>query len=243
MTMDGDRWLSATAAERRARTAYRYRTDAEALRDAWRAGAAEQGWEPRDWWAPGVDAVARALVAGRAATPAFARLGRERAQAGYGVREVLADVHTLYQPLTPNGPPAQTVRALLQGWASVRLAPVRVILCTSYATADYLRDRLFDLYPQTLPHGLAVIAVDAPGAGSEWEALTLLLEAGARTPTVFAAEAPITRTSPHRVLALVRTSARGPLRRAGLRNARLIPLPHDLPTAANLIAQVGEDQD
>src|SRR3990170_418655 len=114
MAMDGDRWLSAKAAERRARTIYRYRTDAEALRDAWRAGAGERGWAPEDWWVPGVDAVTRALVEGRAAPPAYARLGRERAEAGYGIRDTVADVRTLHERMASAGPPAPAVRALVQ---------------------------------------------------------------------------------------------------------------------------------
>ncbi|MFC0529142.1 hypothetical protein [Phytohabitans kaempferiae] len=242
MAMDGDRWLSAKAAERRARTIYRYRTDAEALRDAWRAGAVERGWAPEDWWVPGVDAVARALVDGRAGGPAYARLGRERAEAGIGIRAALDDVLLLHERMGSAGPPPQVVCALVQAWAAVVLAPVRVLLCADLPTAEHLRARFAELYRDALPEGLALLVVEARAASSEWEAVTLLLEAGARTPSVFAAEAPMARMSPERVVALVRDDA-GPVIREALHGARIVPLPRDLSRAAALVARVGRDQD
>jgi hypothetical protein len=241
MAMDGDRWLSAKAAERRARTIYRYRTDAEALRDAWRSGAAEVGWAPEDWWVPGVEAITRALVEGRSAIPAYAQLGRERAEAGYGVRVVLDDVRTLHRRMASHGPPPQAARALVQAWAAVTLAPVRVTVCAGFASAEHLRAGLAELYRDALPAGLAVLAVEVPEADSGWEAVALLLEAGTRTPSVFAAEAPMARTSPERVVALVRDDAGGAIR-SMIEHARIVALPRDLPAAANLVARVGEGQ-
>jgi hypothetical protein len=242
MAMDGDRWLSAKAAERRARTIYRYRTDAEALRDAWRSGAADEGWAPEDWWVPGVEAVTRALVEGRLATPAYAQLGRERAEAGYGVRAAIADVRTLHDRIASSGPPPPAVRALVQAWAAVTLAPVRVMLCEGFATAEHLRARFAEMYRDAVPTGLAVLAVEVAEAGTGWEAVTLLLEAGARTPSVFAAEAPMARTSPERVVALVRDDAAATIR-SMIKHVRIVALPGDLPAAANLVARVGEGQD
>jgi hypothetical protein len=241
--MDGDRWLSAKAAERRARTIYRYRTDAEALRHAWRLGAADEGWAPEEWWVPAVDAVTRALVEGRAPGPAYARLGRERAEAGYGIRATLDDLRTLHAQIGSAGPPPQAVRALVQAWAAVTLAPVRVMLCEGIPTAEHLRARFAELYRDALPAGLAVVAVEArnPDAGGEWEAVTLLLEAGAGTPSVFAAEAPIARTSPDRVIALVRNDAAATIRSL-IHDARIVALPTELWAAANLVARVGEGQ-
>jgi len=241
MAMDGDRWLSAKAADRRARTTYRYRTDAEALREAWRAGAVSEGWELEDWWVPGVDAVTRALVGGRAAMPAYAQLGRERAEAGHGVRTVLADVRALHAPMASDGPPPPAVRALVLAWASVALAPVRVILCEGIATAEHLRASFAELYRDVVPDGLAVLAVEVPEAGTGWEALTLLLEAATRTPAVLAAEAPMARTSPERVVALVRDDA-APAIRSMIDHVRIEALPGDPPAAANLIVRVGEGQ-
>lgn len=242
MAMDGDRWLSAKAAERRARTIYRYRTDGEALRDAWRAAARERGWEPVDWWVPGVDAVTRALVAGRAAPPAYAQLGRERAEAGFGIRETIADVRTLHDQLPSGGPPEPAISALVQAWAGVRLAPVRVRLCADYATGEHLRNGFAELYRHAVPDGLAVLAVEVPGAVSGWEAVTALLEAGVRTPSLFAAEAPMARTSPERVVALVRNDAAG-IVRTMIDHVRIATLPGDPPAAADLIVRVGEGQD
>lgn len=242
MAMDGDRWLSAKAAERRARTIYRYRTDAEALRDAWRSGATDAGWAPADWWVPGVEAITRALVEGRSAVPAYARLGRERAEAGYGVWAVLDDVRTLHGAMASHGPPPQAVRALVQAWAAVTLAPVRVTVCAGFATAEHLRAGLAELYPDALPPGLAVLAVEVPAAASGWEALALLLEAGARSPSIFAAEAPMARTSPERVVALVRDGAAAAIR-SMIEHVRIVALPSDLPAAANVVVRVAEGQD
>jgi len=241
MAMDGDRWLSPRAAVWWARTIYRHRTDADALRDAWRTGAAEQGWAPEDWWVPGVDAVTRALVEGRAAAPAYAQLGRERAETGYGIRETMADLRTLHERIASDGPPAPAVRALVQAWADVTLAPVRVMLCSNFATPEQLRIGFTHLYRDALPDGLAVLVLKAPPpvAGGDWEAVTLLLEAGARTPSLFAPDAPIARTSPERVVALVRDGVSTSLRRAGLKQVQIVPLPRDISAAAVLVARAG----
>lgn len=116
MAMDGDRWLSAKAAERRARTTYRYRTDAAALRDAWRTAARQSGWTEEDWWIPAVDTLTRAIVQGRAIEPACAQLGRERAEAGLGIRETLDDLYTVYGQLPAGAPPPHAVWALVEAW-------------------------------------------------------------------------------------------------------------------------------
>ncbi|MGN9914483.1 hypothetical protein ACTMTJ_43825 [Phytohabitans sp. LJ34] len=246
MAMAGDRWLSAKAAERRARTNIRYQTGAKALRSAWRSGATENGWALEDWWVPGVDALTRALIEGRAATSAYAQLGRERAESGHGIRATLADVFTLHQQMASSDrPPAPAIRALAQAWAAATLAPVRVMLCADFASPAQLRAGFIGLFRDALPDGLAVLVVEAPqpATNSEWETVTLLLEASARTPSVFAAEAPMARTSPQRAVALVRYEAGPTLRRAGLKSIQLVPLPRDLSAAGALVAQAGKDQD
>ena len=245
MAMAGDRWLSAKAAERRAQTNNRYQTGTRALRNAWRSGAIENGWAPEDWWVPGVDALTRALIEGRAAASAYAQLGRERAESGHGIRATLADVLTLHQQMASRRPPAPAIRALAQAWAAATLAPVRVMLCADFASPAQLRAGFVGLFRDTLPDGLAVLVVEAPQTptNSEWEAVTLLLEAGARTPSVFAAQAPMARTSPQRAVALVRYEAGPTLRRAGLKSIRIVPLPRDVSEAGVLVAQAGKDQD
>ncbi|MCW6010977.1 hypothetical protein K1W54_41485 [Micromonospora sp. CPCC 205371] len=119
MGMDGDRWLSAKAAERRARTSYRYRTDAVTLREAWHAEVQEIGYaSPGDWWTPAVDALTRAIVQGRAPEPPAAQLGRERAAAGWTVEQALADLRVLYRLLPSGTPPPDVATALVEAAGS-----------------------------------------------------------------------------------------------------------------------------
>lgn len=119
MGMDGDRWLPAKAAERRARTSYRYRTDAVTLREAWRAAVLQIGYASADdWWTPAVDALTRAIVQGRAPGPAATQLGRERAAAGWTVEQAVGDLHLLYRFLPGGAPPPDVVTALVEGAGS-----------------------------------------------------------------------------------------------------------------------------
>jgi hypothetical protein len=119
MGMDGDRWLPAKAAERRARTSYRYRTDAVTLREAWRAGVEGIGYPaPGDWWTPAVDALTRAIVQGRAPEPPAAQLGRERAAAGWTVEQAVDDLRVLYRLLPAGTPPPDVVTALVEAAGS-----------------------------------------------------------------------------------------------------------------------------
>lgn len=242
MTMDGDRWMSAKAAERRARTTYRYRTDAGALREAWRDEAARHGWAPADWWTPGVDSVTRALVEGRAIEPSCAQLGHERAEARYGIRTALDDLDSLYQQLSA-GPPAYAVQALAEAWAAVALAPVRVTFCPDFATPAHLRTRAAELYRQRPPTDLAVLVVDLPEpeGGSGWEAVALLLETGARVPSAFPQDTRVARLSPGRLVTLVRQEAAGALRAALADVVLVSDLPADLPAASRMAERIAAD--
>jgi hypothetical protein len=241
--MDGDRWMSAKAAERRARTTYRYRTDAGALREAWRNEAAREGWAPADWWTPGVDSVTRALVEGRAIEPSCVQLGRERAEARYGIRTALDDLDSLYHLLASGGPPPYGVQALAEGWAAVALAPVRVTFCPDFATPAHLRTRAAELYRQRPPTGLAVLVVDLPepAGDSGWEAVALLLETGARVPSAFPPDARVARLSPGRLVTLVRQEAAEALREAMEDVVLVSDLPADLPAASRMAERIAAD--
>ncbi|WP_173076445.1 hypothetical protein [Phytohabitans rumicis] len=224
--MDDERWLTAKAAERRARTTYRYRTDAAALRDAWRAATGERGWAPDEWWTPAVDAVTRSLTEGRAAGPAYAQLGRERAESGHGIRAALDDLAALHD----GDPPSPAVRAVVEAWAGVALAPARVRFCPDPPTPAHLRARVAELYSH--PHdGLALLVVHHHG----WEAVAALLEAGARTPAAFPLDTQVARLAPGRLVALVRQDGAAPLRAALADQARIVALPADLPGATQLV--------
>ena len=170
MAMDGDRWLSAKAAAAAG-------PDDLPVPDGRRGAARRLAGRCRR---AGVGAGGLVGAGGgrghpRARRGAGGHAGVRAAGAGAGrgrVRhpDALADVRTLHERMASDGPPAPAVRALVQAWAAVALAPVRVMLCAGFATAEHLRARFAELYRDALPDGLAVLAVEVPEAGSGWEA-------------------------------------------------------------------------
>jgi hypothetical protein len=128
--MNVERPLTPLAAERRARAARLFRTDAVVLREVWRAAALRRrpDW-PGGWWTPAVDALTRAIAETRDPRPACVRLGRARAMAGVGMAETLADLAALYGELPEREPPAHLVRALLDAWTAATLVPAHAESC------------------------------------------------------------------------------------------------------------------
>lgn len=149
--------------------------DAAGLRDDWRRISLESGWcFPQDWWAPAVDAVVEALLAGRDPAAAGIQLGAARADAGVGMAEALDDIHALYAALesaiTPAAEPDDAggavpqsaevdsdeldlsvlMRSVAVGWADHAAASEGGTPCedalTRLATSAYLRTRLAELY-------------------------------------------------------------------------------------------------
>ena len=235
--MSGERYAS----ERRNATTQRYRTKVDMLRKAWRDAAGRARWaRPEDWWTPAVDALAQAVTEHRDAEPACARLGRARAEARIGIRETIGDLDTLYRQLPTRVPPPRLVRALVEAWASVALAPVRLTLCgDGFASREHLRARLAEIYARGDPaRDYAAIVIDLPDpmVGTGWEALTLLLQAGR---SVLPDDTRPARLSPGQLAVLVRrhgelAEATAAIRSAGA-TVRVVYLPETLAAAERLV--------
>lgn len=195
----------------------RYRTPASDLRDAWRESARRGGWmPPEQWWTPAVDALARAVGQRRDQRTAAANLGRARAGAGFGARQTLQDLFALYRGTPAGVPRSRVVRAVIEAWAEVALAPSGVVVCgdprNGTTTAQHLRALLGGVYQLSGEDGpplsdeFVVLIVDVPGeaAVTGWEPATLLLELGHRLPPILPAQALLVVLSPSRLGTLVR---------------------------------------
>jgi hypothetical protein len=155
------------------------------------------GWTvPGDWWVPAVDAVAEAVEDGLDPSPACARLGRARAEAGVGLDEAFADLGALHavlgsrgaggsweqgvirgaEAVSPEEELAALQRALALGWAEEACAPGGTAGCedplTGLVTRTYLRTRLGEVYREAERRGgLAadgsVLLVTDPGPVEE----------------------------------------------------------------------------
>ncbi|MEO3815352.1 hypothetical protein [Plantactinospora sp. B24E8] len=128
--MNDERPLSPAAAERRARAARRFRTEAVALREAWRESVLRRrpAWSG-GWWTPAVESLTRAIVETRDPQPACARLGRARAAAGVGIDDTVADLSTLYRKLPEGEPPDHLLEVLVEAWTEVTLVPEHTARC------------------------------------------------------------------------------------------------------------------
>lgn len=259
---DMQRRPSNAAAGQRVSSLRHYRTPASALRDAWRAAVDLGGWvRPEDWWTPAADALARAVAQRRDVRPAGAGLGQARAEAGFGFRDTLGDIFTLYRQVPAGVPPYRLVRVLIEAWAEVSFAPTEVTLCgdprKGSATAGYLRTLLGGVYQMggddrpPLSEDFVVLVVDVPPveAGTGWEPVTLLLEMGVRLLPVLPAHALLVTLSPGRVGTLVRRTPALPDVVADL--TAMLPddgpvgsviltteIPEDLPAAHRLLERV-----
>jgi hypothetical protein len=206
--------------DQRSRSLRRHRTPAGAVRDAWRAAVQHQGWvRPEDWWHPAVEALARAVARRQDVRPAGTRLGHARARAGWGIRRTVDDIFALYRRMPFSGPPSRLVRAVVEAWAEVVLAPTDVTLCgdprKGSVTAGYLASLLAGVYqlggedgpPLSDEFLVLVVDVPAPEGGTGWEPVTLLLDLGPALLPVLPAHALVVTFSPGRVGTLVRRDA------------------------------------
>jgi hypothetical protein len=218
--MDDRQRGQSVAADRRARSLRLHRTAGSVLRDAWWTAVDSAGWmRPQDWWTPATDALAQAVAQRRDVRPAGAGLGRARAQAGHGIRLTLEDVFALYRQMPAGAPPSRLVRAVVEAWAEVALAPTGVTLCgdprKGSLTAHYLRTLLGGVYqlggdagpPLSEEFVVLIVDVPLPVAGTGWEPVTLLLELGTRLLPVLPAQALLVTFSPGRLGTLVRRTA------------------------------------
>jgi hypothetical protein len=171
---------------------------------------------------------------------------------------VVDDVFALYRRMPFAGPPSRLVRAVVEAWAEVVLAPADVTLCgdprRGSVTAGYLASLLAGVYQlggedgPPLSDEFIVLVVDVPAAegGTGWEPVTLLLDQGSALLPVLPAHALIVTFSPGRVGTLVRRDAA--LRsvvaeltaRAGERGSAVLTaeIPRDVPAAHRLLDRV-----
>lgn len=123
-------------------------SSSDALRHAWKMQTIANGWAyPSDWRRESVDAVCDALVDGRDPWAAAERLGRDRAAAGVGLPEVLADIDALVG-LVDVRFTEELRRAVSLGWSERATAPQTAIIdpLTGLASAGYLQVRLGEIY-------------------------------------------------------------------------------------------------
>jgi uncharacterized protein YukE len=247
--MDGNHRPANAAADRRARSLSRYRTTAGALRDSWRRASAAN---PDEWWNPAAETLARAVAQGRDVRAACTALGRARAQAGLGIRYTLDDLFALYRQVPAGEPPNRAVRATVEAWAEVSLAPTGVTLCgdprKGAATAKYVRNLLGGLYQfgddggAPLSGEFAVLVLEVqPHNG--WEGVPTLLEMGDRLLPVLPAQALLIVLGPGRLGTLVRRTPALPDLVADLAEVTesvllTSEIPEDLPAAYRLLERV-----
>lgn len=138
------------------------------LRRRWRASSLEDGWtRPDDWWAPEVDAMTTAVLAGlEAPSPyAVAELGRARAEAGVGLPEALDDLYSLYRLLPEGVPPPDVLRRLAEAWVEAGMATYKATTCedplSGLTSPAYLRTRLAEVYRESERSGRALSGTHA----------------------------------------------------------------------------------
>jgi hypothetical protein len=189
------------------------------LRQAWRQAAQPKWKNPKDWWAPEVDALADAIVGAQDALTACARLGRARAEAGVGLAEALDDLNALYLQLPSGGPPPGMVRALTEAWAEACVATAnRIASCedplSGLTSTAYLRTRLAEVYREAARSRrnagdeYLLIVVDASQALAEsnrtgWDAILFRLRLGDALREVFSGGETLTAAGPSLVIGLL----------------------------------------
>jgi len=183
---------------------------AAALGDAWRARSLDSGWVfPEDWWAPEIDAVTHAVIAGADMTDACARLGHARAQAGVGIGETLEDLTALYAVLGWEMPPMASVRPLAEGWVESGMFGLSDLTCedplTGLATLPYLRTRLAEIYRgERVPReAYCLVVVDLVTRLDPWKRIAWTIVIGHELRRVYPGEETLTLLGAGRAAALV----------------------------------------
>lgn len=233
-------------------------TDPVALREAWRKRSFSSGWlAADDWWTAAVDAIAGAACRDSSLTLGCAMLGRERARAGIGITEAIADLAALFAELNGGDPPLALVSSVAEGWAEAGLARLSQATCddplTGLVTLPYLRTRLAEVYrdgreQDTSPaetHRL--IVVELPRRPDPWKRVALAILVGHDLRTVFPGGETLSLARPGPAIALVRVCGDLPFRFTGLRRTinaafgtqvRMVRLPARLEDAARLLDEL-----
>src|SRR5687768_1678499 len=99
---------------------------------------------------PGYEAVAEALVSGRAPVPASAVVGRDLASDGVSLGEALSGLVATYTAVGAGVPDFATAEALSVAWSEATLEFLHDVTCedplTGLASAPHLRTRLHEIY-------------------------------------------------------------------------------------------------
>ena len=132
-----------------------------ALLDAWQSRSVSTVWlRPGDWYTPAVEALVEALDARLDPAPAALRLGQARSEAGVGITEAIDDMAVLFRSAGYDSAPISVIKALCEGWtegsASAASAPQMVDAESGLGTAEYLKQRLAEVYGVALRNGTHV---------------------------------------------------------------------------------------
>jgi hypothetical protein len=159
------------------------------LCQAWQRQSLASGWAADDdWQVAAVDAVALAACRGHGLPAACGALGRERARAGIGIGEALADLGALCCVLDGVDPPLDLVRPLAEGWAEAGLVRLSDATCedplTGLATVPYLRTRLGEVYREAWQAGGCaadthrLLVTELPAGLDPWDRLSVIILVG-----------------------------------------------------------------
>jgi len=190
-----------------------------ALREQWRTESVESVWlRPNDWYHPAVDAVVEAVVAGMPVDAPVARLGEVRGATGVGITEAIDDLICLYRSAGGDAPPAETIRALCEGWAHAHESSPAFTECmdpeSALGTVGYLAMRLTEVYGEaarqgtsaTETHCLTIVDVES-GENAPWRRMARSAAMGRALTTVYGAGHPMARLSGGVFVALVQRDA------------------------------------
>ena len=160
------------------------------LLERWRDESVASVWRrPSDWYHPAVDELAMALLLRDDPVPAAARLGSARGDVGVGVAETIDDLACLYRTTTGAEPPLEVLRALCTGWADAQAGGVALALGldpdSGLPSADYLRLRLAECYPDDVPTGRLLVVDVAAGVPDAFSRMARSAAVGAALREVF----------------------------------------------------------
>ncbi|MBO0891105.1 MAG: hypothetical protein J2P14_09325 [Acidothermales bacterium] len=186
--------------------------DKDRLRWLWQRASRLRGWRvPGDWWAPPVEAVVDAVVAGGPLAEPFARLGAAREEAGVGLPEAFDDVWSLFSVLG-RIPPAVVVRRFAESYArsgsTAGEYTESVEPLSGLARPDYLRTRLGEVYAEAAAagtdpndrYGLVGVRVDEVPSG--WDGVARRLSLARVLTTAFSAGETVADLGPAAVAVL-----------------------------------------
>ena len=167
-------------------------TQPSRLLERWRHESVASVWRrPSDWYHRAVDELAVALLLDDDPVPPAARLGGARAEAGVGIAETIDDLACLYRTTSAPEPPLEVLRALCTGWADVQAGGVTLPLGldagSGLPSADYLRLRLMECYPDDVPTGRLLVVDVAAGVPDALSRLARSAAVGAALREVFGA--------------------------------------------------------